>query len=68
VTDQPEQCKETVFRRDTYRRTGRGKGGFELHYVRGQCARPATNGGYCWQHAPWHGLAPPLWRKRLRDG
>lgn len=44
------QCKMTVYRRDTYRRTGRGKTGLDLHYTKGQCARPARETGYCWQH------------------
>jgi hypothetical protein len=66
AVDQPERCRETVEIRDTYRYTGRVKGGFELMYTSRRCSRPATNGGYCWQHAPWHGLADPIWRKRYR--
>ena len=44
------QCKEMVYRRDTYRRTGRTPSGFEMHYDRGQCTRPAGPDGYCYQH------------------
>ena len=44
-------CKATVWERDCYRYTGRGKGGFEMHYNRHQCRRTATHGDYCWQHA-----------------
>ena len=46
-----EQCREVVYRRDTYRRTGRGPTGFELHYRREQCTRKATYEIHCWQHA-----------------
>lgn len=46
-----EQCRAHIYVRDTYRRTGRGKTGFELHYARKQCARKAGACGYCWQHA-----------------
>jgi len=43
-------CKMMVYVRDTYRRTGRGPSGFELHYERRQCKRKAQPNGYCWQH------------------
>ncbi len=47
------QCRATIYVRDTYRQTGRGRSGFELHYARRQCSRPAQEGSdYCWQH-PW---------------
>jgi hypothetical protein len=49
MADKP-QCKETVYIRDTYRRTGRGKTGFEMHYRSQQCSRRAKDNGYCWQH------------------
>lgn len=45
-----ERCNATVWKRDTYRRTGRGKTGFEMHYNREQCSRRATKDGRCWQH------------------
>ncbi len=48
----PNQCKAQVWKRDTYRRTGRGSTGFELHYTACQCTRKSTHAGYCWQHAP----------------
>jgi len=44
------QCAATVWKRDTYRRTGRGKSGFEMYYERCRCKRKATNGKWCWQH------------------
>jgi hypothetical protein len=47
-------CRVTVYRADTYRRTGRGKTGFEMHYTSGRCQRKAGDTGYCWQHA-WKG-------------
>lgn len=53
------QCRAVVYRRDTYRYTGRVKGGFEMHYARGQCKRQAVDGGkFCTQHQ----------RMRDRDG
>ena len=44
------QCKEMVYVKDVYRRTGRGPSGFEMHYNRQQCKRKAKPNGYCWQH------------------
>lgn len=46
-----ERCNCTVHRRDTYRYTGRGKGGFEMHYLNGRCSRKAKEGDLCRQHA-----------------
>jgi hypothetical protein len=40
-----QQCAATVWRRDTYRRTGRGPTGFEMHYDKGRCRRWAKEGG-----------------------
>ena len=46
-----ERCKENIFVKDTYRRTGRGKSGFEMHYNAQQCSRKVVEEhGYCWQH------------------
>uniref|UniRef100_A0A6H2A3J0 Uncharacterized protein n=1 Tax=viral metagenome TaxID=1070528 RepID=A0A6H2A3J0_9ZZZZ len=45
-----DTCKAIVYHRDTYRRTGRGKTGFELHYKSKPCKRKALDNGYCWQH------------------
>ena len=48
----PDWCQATVYRRDTYRRTGRGKTGFEMHYTEGQCSRKRPRlFHFCWQHA-----------------
>ena len=46
----PGQCKELVYKRDCYRRTGRGPSGFEMHYTEAQCGRKAKYNGYCHQH------------------
>lgn len=43
-------CCATVWKRDTYRRTGRGRSGFSMHYTQEQCSRAATHDGRCWQH------------------
>lgn len=43
------QCEAKVYKRDTYRRTGRGKTGFEMHYTLEQCKRQGKP-KYCWQH------------------
>lgn len=45
-----EQCNARVWHRDTYRRTGRGKSGFTMHYAERQCTRDAVNGQLCRQH------------------
>lgn len=46
-----EQCAEYVYVKDQYRRTGRGPGGFEMHYNRRRCMRFAEKGRtFCWQH------------------
>lgn len=47
----PGKCRKQIFVPDVYRRTGRGKTGFEMHYNRKQCSRKATSGNYCWQHS-----------------
>jgi hypothetical protein len=44
------QCRAVVWRHDVPRYTGRGPGGFEMHYNKTQCKRKATHNGYCWQH------------------
>ena len=62
------RCPALIYKRDTYRRTGRGKNGFEMHYRKEQCSRTVVEGAkYCWQHrkqteqgyslldAPWAG-------------
>ena len=49
-TNQP-RCHAAIYHRDTYRRTGRGPTGFQLHYTYNQCSRKATHGKWCWQHA-----------------
>lgn len=51
-----QQCLATVWKRDTYRRTGRGKTGFELHFKQCRCQRRTQDeSGYCWQHAAYAG-------------
>lgn len=51
------RCAAVVYRRDTYRRTGRGSTGFELHYTRRQCSRYATVGDLCKQHSRWPNIS-----------
>jgi hypothetical protein len=51
-TPDPGKCRARVYHRDTYRYTGRGESGFELHYKTKQCKRKARESGYCWQHEP----------------
>ena len=52
------QCLETVEHRDTYRRDGRSKSGFRLHYVTRRCTRKPVPGSlYCWQHGGRWGRA-----------
>lgn len=46
----PGRCAAQVWIKDVYRRTGRTKSGFEMHYNRQQCSRKATHGKYCRQH------------------
>lgn len=46
-----EQCDAIIYKRDCYRRTGRGKSGFAMHYNRCQCSRRAVVGTLCKQHA-----------------
>lgn len=46
------RCQIAVFKRDTYRRTGRTKSGFEMHYSKEQCSRAALESrDCCKQHA-----------------
>jgi len=45
-----KRCEAFVHKRDPYRRTGRSKGGFEMHYTRAQCSRRAVAQGLCRQH------------------
>lgn len=45
------RCKVAVYKRDTYRRTGRGKSGFEMHYEKDQCSRATVVDGRCKQHS-----------------
>lgn len=56
-----EQCKATIDLRDTYRYSGRGPGGFSMHYNHRQCKRVVKAGeSRCWQHRPvggWIGRA-----------
>lgn len=47
----PNRCAASVWHRDTYRRTGRGRTGFELHYIEEQCKRkPVPGKRHCTQH------------------
>lgn len=44
------RCRADVWIPDTYRRTGRGPSGFEMHYNIRRCVRVGKHDGYCWQH------------------
>lgn len=45
------RCQAVVYKRDTYRSTGRGPHGFELCYSREQCERASIGDtDWCWQH------------------
>lgn len=62
-----EQCKEMVYARDTYRYSGRGPGGFEMHYRHQQCKRPSFKDGRCWQHQPGYlkDMTMRRWQRKL---
>lgn len=50
--DKEKRCIKIIYIKDTYRYTGRGKGGFELHYSKRQCIRSPLKGtDFCWQHS-----------------
>jgi len=49
-TMEEKRCSYIVYIRDTYRYTGRGKNGFEMHFNKRECKRKATHGDKCWQH------------------
>ncbi len=57
-----QQCKGATYKRDTYRYTGRVKGGFEMHYTKRNCTRRQV-APYCWQHAKWHSVEMDKWRE-----
>jgi hypothetical protein len=57
-----ERCEAAVYKRDTYRYTGRTKSGFEMHYNRCRCSRMATINGFCRQHAAVAGYVE-TWEK-----
>jgi hypothetical protein len=46
-----QRCQAQIHKRDTYRRTGHGRTGFEMHYNKCQCSRAAVEDGRCKQHA-----------------
>lgn len=50
VPTRSNQCPVAVWKRDTYRYTGRGPGGFEMHHQRSQCARRCGSHEVCTQH------------------
>lgn len=49
-SERRKRCQIAVYKRDTYRRTGRGRFGFSMHYNKEQCARAAVENGVCRQH------------------
>lgn len=50
MTKSENLCRATAWHRDTYRYTGRGESGFEMHYRQAQCKRKSKENWYCWQH------------------
>lgn len=48
--DRDLRCKAEVWKRDTYRYSGRGSSGFTMHYTEEQCGRKRRESGLCWQH------------------
>jgi len=44
------RCDEYIYKKDTYRYSGRGKTGFTMHYRKQRCSRKAIKNGKCWQH------------------
>lgn len=61
-----ERCAAAVWKRDTYRYTGRSKGGFEMHYNRKQCSRRAVTNGLCSQHAK-PGAYVVMWERPMHN-
>ena len=61
-----QRCKEDVYHRDTYRRTGRGSSGFSMHYNLSRCTRRAGPDGYCYQHPYNRAYQMPdgTWKKK----
>lgn len=56
-----QHCQETVYIRDTWRYSGRGRGGFSMHYTERHCQRFVRQGETrCWQHRK--DAAPPAER------
>lgn len=51
-----EQCAAQIWKKDTYRYTGRGKSGFSMHYNRDRCSRRAVVDGLCRQHSRMPGI------------
>lgn len=52
-------CQEKVYVRDTWRYSGRGKGGFSLHYTERSCQRFVKDGDtHCWQHRQAEATGP----------
>ena len=56
-----KRCKAAVYKRDEYRRTGRGSSGFEMHYTKDQCSRVAVVDDLCTQHAKMVNLERVDW-------
>jgi len=50
MKEKRQRCTALVWHKDTYRRTGRGKSGFEMHYTKDQCSHAAVEYGRCKKH------------------
>lgn len=60
------RCRAQVYKPDCHRRTGRGKTGFEMHYIKDQCSRSAKGDSKrCWQHPVELGFMDCPWAKEF---
>lgn len=67
--NQKSRCLAVVYKRDTYRYTGRGRNGFEMHYTKCQCSFAARDGSnFCGKHSGKHIENQPTvnWQKFVK--
>lgn len=55
------RCTAAIYKRDTYRYSGRGKSGFTMHYKCQQCTHAAKKNGFCGKHQ----INPLIWDRTL---
>jgi hypothetical protein len=63
----PPRCQALIFKRDTYRYTGCGKSGFEMHYSEEQCSRAAKVGDLCKQHSFRPSISRCKWAREFME-